>query len=317
MIMQIVEVTAFGGPDVMRLKTVPDPVAGPGEVVVEVAAAGVLSVETVIRKGLGGDYFPVQPPYLPGAGVTGVVTSVGPDVSGNLVGQRVAVGLEGGGYATHVVAPASALITVPGALGLREAMTLLHDANGALGLLETTPASPGETVLVQPAGGGLGQMLVQLLHARGVRVIAAARGEEKLALAKELGAELAVDYSNPQWTSQFGDLDVVFDGVGGERGKEAFAKLRDGGRFSNYGNASGSPAPVAPERGVSVRGMDQLIELRTDFRRRVTHLLAEAAAGRIRTVIGRTFPLAQAAEAHAALEARDTIGKILLLPMSG
>lgn len=312
--MRVIEVTAFGGPEVLRVKTVPDPVAGPGEVVVSVAAAGVLSIETVIRKGLGGEYFPVQPPYLPGAGVTGVVTSVGPDVSASLVGQRVAVSLSGGGYAEQVVTPASSLISVPDALGLHEAMTLLQDSNAALGVFEKTPASPGETVLVQPAGGGLSTLLIQLLRAKGVRVVAAARGEEKLALAKDLGAEVTVDYSTPQWTEQIGELDVAYDGVGGDLGKAAFTKVRPGGRFSNYGNASGSTTDVAPERGITIRGIDQLMEIREDFPRRVTYMLNEAAEGRIRPTIGKTFPLTEAAEAHAALESRTTVGKILLIP---
>jgi NADPH2:quinone reductase len=311
---RVVEVAAFGGPEVLEVKTVADPVAGPGQVVVEVAVAGVLSVDAVIRRGHGGDYFPVRPPYVPGAGVAGVVQSVGEGVDHSWIGRRVVVGVGNGGYASHALAAVDGLIPVPDELGLPEAMALLHDGSTAVALLEATPVQPGETVLVQPAVGGLGILLVQLLYTRGIRVVGAARGEKKLALVKEFGADVVVDYASPDWTDQVGVVDVAFDGVGGELGRAAFGAVRDGGRFSNYGNASGTPAAVSPERGVTVKGMEQLMGFGAEVRRRVEYLLAEAAARRVRPVIGATYPLEQAAEAHVALESRINLGKTLLVP---
>jgi NADPH:quinone reductase len=310
---RVVEVAKFGGPEVLNPKTVPDPEPGPGEVLIEVTAAEVLSVDMMIRRGDGGDYFPVQPPYRPGAGVAGLVKSAGEGVDHDWVGRRVLAGLQAGGYASHAVAAVDSLIPVPDALGLKEAMALLHDGSTALAILEETPVEPGSTVLVQPAAGGLGLLLIQLLRAKGVRVFGAARGAEKLALVKEFGAD-AVDYGNPGWTDQVGTVDVAFDGTGGELGQAAFSTVRAGGRFSNYGNASGSPATVPTDGAVTVRGIDQLATFRTDYRRRAEYMLAEAAAGRIRPVIGRTYELDDAAEAHSALEARAVAGKILLLP---
>jgi NADPH:quinone reductase len=312
--MRAVEVTAFGGPEVLALRTGPDPVAASGQVVVEVAAAGVLSVDAVIRRGLGGDYFPVQPPYVPGAGVAGTVKSVGDGVDHSWVGRRVVTGVDNGGYATHAIAVADQLIPVPDGLGLPEAMALLHDGTTALALLEATPVEPGETALVQPAGGGLGILLVQLLHARGVRVVGVARGEEKLALVKELGADTVVDYGSPDWTDHVGNVDVAFDGVGGEAGRAAFATVRPGGRYSNYGNAGGAPSDVRRDQGVVVKGMEQLAGFGEGRVRRALHMLTETREGRIRTVISATYALDQAADAHIALESRATTGKILLIP---
>jgi NADPH:quinone reductase len=138
-------------------------------------------------------------------------------------------------------------------------------------------------------------------------------------LAAELGAEVAVDYDDPGWVAhvrdEVGDVDVVFDGVGGEIGRAAFDLARRGGRFCPFGLASGSftaiPDALAAERGVTVvRGAPLTPE---DMQELTRSALAEAVAGRLRPVIGQTFPLARAAEAHAAIEARDTVGKTLLL----
>ena len=312
--MRAVEVTEFGGPEVLRLGTASDPVAGTGQVVVDVTVAEVLMMDTMIRRGLGRPYFPIEPPYAPGSGVAGVVTSVGVDVTTDWVGQRVVVELGGGGYAEKAVASADELIPVPDGLELPDAMALLHDGATAWGLLELTPVSAGQTVLVQPAAGGLGTVLVQLLAARDVRVVAVARGARKLALAKELGADTVVDYGEPGWEKRVGAVDVAFDGVGGELGRAAFSRVRDGGQFFNYGNASGSPTDVPRDGGVTVRGLETLSGMHDDYRRRAVEVFAEAAAGRIRAVIGETYPLEQVAEAHSALESRASFGKLLLVP---
>ncbi|TCO65911.1 zinc-binding dehydrogenase [Actinocrispum wychmicini] len=311
--MRVVEVTAFGGPEVLQVREVPDATAGPGQVVVEVAAAELLMMDTMIRRGLGGEYFPVQPPYRPGAGVAGVVSSVGAGVDSAWIGRRVVAEVDGG-YAEQVVALADQVIRVPEALGLREAIALLHDGATAWGLLELTPVAAGQTALVQPAAGGLATVLVQLLAMRGVRVVGAARGERKLSLVKELGADTAVDYSRPEWTDQVGTVDAAFDGVGGELGRQAFDTVRAGGQFFNYGNASTRPADVPRDQGIHVQGLEKLKPLHDGYRQRAEAVFAEAAAGRIRPVIGSTYPLAEAGTAHQALESRALVGKCLLIP---
>ncbi|WP_028937769.1 zinc-binding dehydrogenase [Pseudonocardia spinosispora] len=316
--MRMMQVDEFGGPEVFRMVTAPDLVAGPGHVVIDVVVAGVLSVDAMIRRGEGGDYFTVRPPYVPGAGVAGQVRSVGDGVAGEWVGRRVLAALGGGGYASQVTATESALIPVPDGLGLDTAVALLHDGATALGVLERTPVRRGDTVLIQPAAGGLGTLLVQLAHRAGAYVIGAARGAHKLELITELGADLAVDYSEPGWLDRLPELDVVFDGVGAQLGRAAFSRVVVGGRYSNYGRAGGSPIAIPPAearaRGVSTIGMEQLADLAAELHPRAAGLLHEAAAGRLRPIISRTYPLEQAARAHAAIEAREVLGKSLLVP---
>ncbi|MGJ6960623.1 zinc-binding dehydrogenase [Streptosporangium sp. G11] len=330
--MRIVQVTAFGGPEVLVMDRAPEPVAGAGQVVVGVSAVDVLSLETQLRTGWGAEFFGQNPPYVPGGGVGGRVVSVGEGVDPGWIGRDVIAMTGDGGYAEGAVVPVDALVPVPDGLGLREATALLQIGPAALSLAGAAGIKPGERVLVTAAAGGLGSLLVQLAHAVGAHVVAAARGGRKLDLARELGADAVVDYSEPGWPERVreaagdggplgatgGDgVDVVFDGAGGRIGQDAFGITARGGRFFTYGVPGGSFAQIDPgeagRRGVTVRGMEQVQFAPEEGRRLAGLALAEAAAGRIRPVIGQTFPLERAADAHAAIEARDTVGKTLLL----
>jgi NADPH:quinone reductase len=168
-------------------------------------------------------------------------------------------------------------------------------------------------VLVEAAAGGVGTLLVQLAHAAGAEVVAAAGGERKLAVARELGARVVVDYRELGWTERAGRVDVVFDGVGGATGRAAFGLLRAGGRMVSFGLASGERTTIeegdAAARGVRLVRPGATPEEMRGFTERV---LARAAAGRVRPVIGQRFPLERAADAHAAIESRQTVGKTLL-----
>jgi NADPH2:quinone reductase len=257
-----------------------------------------------------------------GVGVAGRVISVGEGVDAAWLGQRVVSDTDGG-YATRAVAPEEQLTAVPDGLDLRDAAALLHDGRTALGLADAAELAPGEWVLVLPAAGGLGILLVQVAHAAGARVVGAARGKRKLDLAKEMGAEVVVDYSAPDWldvvreaTGATGPC-VVFDGVGGQLGRAAFGVISSPGRFFGFGTPGGGFAQIdrkgAERNGVTVHGIELVQFGPPDGRRLVGRALAEAAAGRIRPVIGQTFPLECAAEAHRAIEARDAVGKTLLL----
>ncbi|CAM4109840.1 zinc-binding dehydrogenase [Kibdelosporangium persicum] len=311
--MRAIEAAEHGGPEVLRTVEAPDLVPDAGHVLIDVAVAGVQSLDTYLRRGLWTDFFPVKPPYIPGMEAAGVVTAVGEGVDPGWVGRNVAASVQNG-YATQAVTEVGKIHPVPDGLGPREAMALLHDGSTAYALLEETPVKEGESVLVQPAAGGLGSVLVQLLKAAGARVVGVARGDTKLALVKELGADVVVDYSSADWLSQVGTVDVAFDGVSGPLGQAAFSAVRDGGRYSNYGNASGSAESVSPGRGITTRGIEQLSTFHADGRRRIERVFELAATGKIRPVIGRTFPLDQAAEAHRAIEAREVLGKTLLIP---
>ncbi|MEV7964637.1 zinc-binding dehydrogenase [Sphaerisporangium sp. NPDC088356] len=322
--MRVAQVKRFGGPEVLETTEVPDPVAGPGEVVIDVSVADTLFVETQIRTGWGRQFFSAEPPYVPGGGVGGQVLAVGEGVDRGWLGRSVVAKTGGGGgYAEQAVVPMEALIPLPEGLGLAEAAALLADGVTGLGVFGAAEVKPGEWVLVTAAAGGMGILLVQLARAAGARVAAAARGERKLDFARELGAEIAVDYTEPGWAERVRDAtggagpDVVFDGAGGEAGLAAFEITASGGRFSAHGAPSGGFSPIDPEaargRGITLRGIQDVRFTSAEQKGLAERALAEAAAGRIKPVIGKTFPLDRASDAHAAIEAREVIGKTLLL----
>ena len=312
--MRAVVIREFGPPEVLEPADVAEVRAEPDEVVIEVEFANVTFVETQVRAGR-----PPHPSMLPalpailGNGVGGTVGEGSP-----WAGQVVASLNGTGGYAERAVSPVARLIGIPDGLAMRDAVALLADGRTALALARHADLRAGETVLVEAAGGGVGTLLVQIARRAGARVVALAGQPRKLALARDLGADVTVDYSHDGWERQVRDLagqvDVVFDGVGGDIGLAAFGLLGAGGRFCPFGMASGSFAPVPPElardRQVTVRAgaggsPEELAEL-------ARTALAEAAAGRLRPVVGQEFELAEAARAHAAIEARQTVGKTLL-----
>jgi NADPH2:quinone reductase len=310
-----VVIREFGPPEVLEPAEVAEVRAEPDEVVIEVEFANVTFVETQVRAGR-----PPHPSMLPklpailGNGVGGTVGEGSP-----WAGRQVVASLNGtGGYAERAVSPVARLIGIPDGLAMRDAVALLADGRTALALARHADLRAGETVLVEAAGGGVGTLLVQIARRAGARVVALAGQPRKLALARDLGADVTVDYSHDGWERQVRDLagqvDVVFDGVGGDIGLAAFGLLGAGGRFCPFGMASGSFAPVPPDlardRQVTVRAgaggsPEELAEL-------ARTALAEAAAGRLRPVVGQEFELAEAARAHAAIEARQTVGKTLL-----
>lgn len=332
MTMMAIEAREFGGPQVLTLASFPVPEPGPGEAVIAVSVADVLFLDAMIRSGLARDMFPQRPPYIPGNGVAGHVAAVGDGVDRTWTGRPVVArtGPHGGsgGYAERVLVPASRLVGVPEGMDLRLAAALMHDGATALGVLAGTPVKPGETVLVVGAAGGMALLLTQLARAAGGQVAGAARlagaprRAEKLDAIRRAGAGAVVDYSSPDWTHRvveaFGGAgpDVVFDGVGGSLGKAAFAIVADGGRFSAHGAPGGGFAPVsareAGERGVTLRGIEHLQHPLGGHEELIRDVLAEAAAGRLRPVVGQVFPLERAADAHAAIAARSAIGKSLL-----
>jgi len=317
-------VKEFGGPEVLVAAEVPDPVAGPDEVVVAVAAAHVLWVETRIRSGVGREYWGVTPPYVPGSGVAGRVDALGPGVDPALLGTRVVAhtGRSRDGYAERVVVGADGLVPIPDEVSGQQAAALVHDGVTGCALVNEQRVGAGERVLVVGASGGLGIVLVQLARARGARVVALARDERKLARVRTLGADAVIDSAAPDWAEQArtalgGAADVVFDNVGGDLGEAAFELTAPGGRFSAHGTPSGRFAQIDPEaaaaRGVTVRGIRD-VQIPPVERRRLTgQALAAAAAGGLRPVVGQTFPLARADRAHAAIEDRSVFGSTLLV----
>ncbi|RZQ61523.1 zinc-binding dehydrogenase [Amycolatopsis suaedae] len=313
--MRVIAASAFGGPEVLGVREAPDPVAGPGTVVLDVSHAEVLFLDTQLRAGWGGEYFRLEPPFVLGAGVAGTVRSLGDGVDASWAGRRVVAHLGfSGGYAERVEAAVADLVPVPEGVAAEAALAALHDGATALGELEGAAPRPGERVLVTAAGGSLGSWLIPLARAAGAEVIAAARGERKLAAARELGAHAVVDYSRPEWTDGL-SADVVFDGIGGAIGRAAFDVTARGGRFRAYGAASGDFAGVeadeARARGVALSGI--VSSPSGEERSRLMKLAMERiASGAVRPRVGATFPLERARDAHAAIEARTVVGKTVL-----
>ncbi|HWD78478.1 MAG TPA: zinc-binding dehydrogenase [Kribbella sp.] len=317
--MRAVRVREFGGPEVLEVVEVAAPEAGVGDVVVGVDVAEVLFLDTQLRAGWGREYFALELPFVPGAGVAGVVRSVGAGVDAGWIGKPVIAGTggvgtyNGGGYAEQAAVPATEVFAVPDGVELGVALAALHDGSTALAQLERGKAAAGERVLVTAAAGSLGSWLVPLLSATGTTVVAAARGEAKLQRAKELGADEVVDYSAPDWAEGLEPVDVVFDGTGGAVGRAAYGITKSGGRFLGYGAASGDFAAPAEERDdVTLVGIFQPDP--GEWRELTRRALDALVQHRIAPTVGQTFPLSEATAAHAAIEARRTVGKTLLRP---
>ncbi|MPZ85509.1 MAG: zinc-binding dehydrogenase [Actinophytocola sp.] len=311
--MRAVWLTEFGGPEVLVAREAPDPVPGPDQALIEVTFANITFIETQFRA-TGSGPFTGSLPMIPGNGVGGVVIAVGEDADPGLVGARVVTSTGGsGGYAERAAVDAAAVFAVPEGVALDTAVALLADGRTATMLVHAVGLRAGERVLVEAAAGGVGSLLVQLAKAAGAHVVAAVGGARKVEVARELGADEAVDYREHGWPDRAGGVDVVFDGVGGDIGRAAFGLLDRGGRMLSFGLASGSWTSIAPEeaarRGVT---LVRATPTPTELRAYTESALAEAAAGRLRPLIGQRFPLERAADAHAAIQSRATVGKTLL-----
>ncbi len=316
--MRAVWLNDFGDPQGLVAGDAPDPVAGPGQALVEVAFANITFIETQFRA-RGEGPFKAQLPMILGNGVGGVVTAVGTEADAGLVGRRVVSSTGGsGGYAELVAVDVAGVIEVPDHVELDAAVALLADGRTAMLLIRAAGVRRGERALVEAAAGGVGTLLLQLAKATGASVVGDAGGARKLEVARSLGAETVVDYRKPGWAERVrgavGGVDVVFDGVGGDIARSGFELLDRGGRMVSFGFASGEWAPISEEaaaaRGVTlVRGLQATPD---ELRAYSENALAEAAAGRLRPVIGQRFPLDRAADAHAAIESRVSVGKTLL-----
>jgi NADPH:quinone reductase len=324
-----IEAHRFGGPDVLELRDVADPIPGPGQILVAAAACDVLFVDTMIRSGRGADYFPIRPPYVPGNGVGGTIVGLGAGIDTSWLGRSVVAHTGGaggtGGYSELAAVDLSDCALVTDDVDLLDATAVLHDGTTALRILEKTVPVKGEWILILGAAGGMGLLLVQLLAGRGAKVVGAARGAAKREVVSEAGAVAAIDYGDPGWPDAVLDASggrlptVVLDGVGGTIGGEAFRLVADGGRFSAHGTPSGSFAPIdraeAELRDVTVTTIADLHYGEGDRSRLLAAILGEIGAGQAAPLVGQTFSLAEASKAHLAIESRETVAKTLLLPL--
>lgn len=324
--MRSIQIHQFGSPEVLKVEEKEEPQAGPSQVVIDVQVAGVCFGDTIIRSGK----YPLPLPLVPGLEVAGRVSGVGSDGDQSLVGKLVVARTKNnaGGYAEQVVVEATDVFHIPTGLAIEQAVGVFLSGQTAVGLIKAVNITPGEVVLITAAAGSLGSQLVQQARAAGAEtVIGAARGKEKLDLITQLGADVAIDYSEDDWVEQVRKAtdgkgaDLVLDGVGGSIGHQAFeATAKGSGRLGVYGFSSGAWTQIET-RELAAQGITVIAPLTIAFakppheaRFDAETALAEAEARRLTAIIGQTYPLERAAEAHAAIEGRQTTGKVLLIP---
>ncbi|HEX5114652.1 MAG TPA: zinc-binding dehydrogenase [Pseudonocardiaceae bacterium] len=320
--MRAVRVHRFGEPEVLAVEQVADPEPAAGQVLVDVRVAGVAYGDVIVRSGR----YPLPLPWIPGLEVGGPVAAVGPDVDATLLGRTVVATTAGqrGGYAERAVVTASYTFPVPDGLSLEVAVAVFQAGALARGLLSAMGLRIGDTVLITAAAGRIGSLLVQSARSAGATVIDAA-GRAKLAAVREFGADHAVDYSTADWPDQVRELTggrgvtLVLDAVGGRTALAALSATADGeGRVGLYGYASGSwPAldvHAIATRGLTLSGPLGMVIRKSDAEQRddAQHALAAAARGELAPRIHARFPLERAADAHRELEARRSVGAILL-----
>ncbi|HEX5619410.1 MAG TPA: zinc-binding dehydrogenase [Solirubrobacteraceae bacterium] len=319
--MKAIVLREFGPAANLRYEEADDPSPAAGQVRIAVAAAGVHLIDTIIRRGVNhGPYPQPQLPAIPGREVAGVVDAVGPGVDEQWLGRRVVahLGAASAGYAELAVRETDALHALPEGLPPDVAVAMIGTGRTTMAILEVAQIDPDDTVLVTAAAGGIGSLLVQAARAAGARVIGAAGGPEKVAHVRALGADLAVDYTEAGWGEAVGEVTVALDGVGGELGRGALDRLGPGGRLIVFGGASGAPIQFDVgdlyRRGLTVSAAigPRILTRPGGLRELEERALAAAADGTLTPTLHH-FRLADAAAAHAAIENRATIGKVVLL----
>ena len=324
--MHAIRAQRAGGPDVLTYLEVPDPVAGPGEVLVAVAAAGVNFIDTYQRGGV----YPMRFPHVPGSEGAGEVVALGEGVTGLTVGQRVAWSDGPGSHAELVVVPAARLLPVPDGVSTEVAAALpLQGMTAHYLAFASYPVQPGDTVLVHAGAGGVGLLLTQWATARGARVITTVSTDEKEELSRAAGAAIVIRYDRlgdltaelPALVREASDGGVaaVFDGVGRSTFDASLASLRRRGTLVLFGGASGQVPPFDLQRlnaggslSVTRPKLGDFIVTTEELRERSDALFAAVLDGTLQVRIGQRYPLAEAADAHRALEGRRTTGKVLL-----
>jgi NADPH2:quinone reductase len=316
-----VRVQQTGGPEVLELTDVEVPAPGAGEVVVQVAAAGVNYIDTYHRSGL----YPLATPFGIGLEGAGTISAVGSGVD-LTVGDRVAWYTARGSYAEHFVLPAAEAIPIPDGISFETAAALLLQGVTAHYLVASTyPVQSGDAVLMHAGAGGVGLLLIQLAKARGARVLTTVSTPEKEKLAREAGADEVVGYEDfdthaRAFTNGEG-MHVVYDGVGKTTFDQSLKSLRRRGYLVLFGASSGPVPPVDPQR-LNAQGSVFLTRPKSndysatpeEVRWRVSELFDAVLDGSLSVRIGGRYPLADAAQAHTDLQARKTTGKILLIP---
>jgi putative PIG3 family NAD(P)H quinone oxidoreductase len=308
-----------GEPDVLRWTEVPDPVAGPGEVLLDVVAAGINRADISQRMGS----YPPPPgaSEYPGLEASGRIAALGEGVTGWSVGDEVCALLAGGGYAEKVAVPAGQVLPVPKDVSLVEAAalpevtcTVWSNVFMLAGLRE------GESFLVHGGSSGIGTMAIQLAKARGARVLCTAGSPEKLARCRELGADIAINYRTEDFVKEAAPVDVILDNMGASYLARNVETLGTGGRLMIIGFQGGGTAELNLGKLMSRRASIQSTGLRSRPKEEKAEIVASVRdhvwplleSGAVRTIVDRTVPMHDAAAGHRILEESTHVGKIVL-----
>ncbi len=322
--MKAIRIERQGGPQTLEPVDVPIPEPSAGEIRIEQTVAGLNYIDVYIRSGV----YPRAVPFILGREGAGTVDALGPGVTEFVLGDRVAYmdTPHLGGYAEYAIVPVAEAVPVPAGVDDRVACAVMLQGVTAQYLVRSTyPLAAGEIVLVHAAAGGVGRLLTQLANNIGARVIATTGGPAKAALARSAGAFEVIDYSAADFVPEVKRLTenrgvaVAYDSVGRDTWERSLSVLAKRGYLVLYGASSGPIPPIDPQRLAAAGSIFLTRPTLGDYKRtreellgRTSELFALVAAGKLNVLIGATYPLAEAAQAHRDLEARKTTGKVLL-----
>ncbi len=322
--MKAIRVHDHGGPDVLRLDTVADPVPGPGEALVRLESIGVNFIDVYFRKGM----YPTAVPFTPGSEGAGVVVAIGDAVTDVAVGDRVASQNFTGAYAELALARADRLVPLPDGLSARDgAAAMLQGMTAHYLAASTHTLQAGDCCLVHAAAGGVGLLLCQIARRHGAFVIGTVSTDEKAALARDAGANETILYTRQDFVAEVKRItggvgvQVVYDSVGATTFLKGLDCLAPRGMMALFGQSSGAVDPIDPQL-LNRKGslyltrptLANYVATTAELRWRAGEVLGWIRDGSLRLRVDREVPMERAADAHRALEARQTMGKVLLRP---
>jgi NADPH2:quinone reductase len=314
----------LGGPEVMKVAEVPKPEVKPGTVLIKVRAAGINFADTLFRQGK----YLMQPelPDTPGVEAAGEIEAVGAGVTNLRPGQRVAA-LGSKMYAEYAIAPAAQVIPIPDAISFEHAAAFPVQVLTAWHMLHTAhQTGPGQTLLIHSAAGGVGIVAVQIAKAAGARVIGTVSSDSKAALAKEYGADDVINYATTDFAVEANRItggrgvDLILDAVGATTLDKGIGCLAPFGHLILYGRSGGAPEPLNLfrlfEKSTKVSGFTlyTVAAVPDVMRRGIEESFKLIAERKLKLLVGKSFPLAQAVEAHKFIESRQSTGKLVLIP---
>jgi NADPH:quinone reductase len=322
--MRAVRVHKYGGPEVLTIDEVPIPEPKAGEARVKIEAIGVNYIDIYQRTGI----YPLKTPFTLGTEGAGIVDAVGPNVTEVKKGERVGYAMIPGSYAEYAIVPAARLVPIPPNIDVRSAAALMLQGMTAHYLTHSTyPLKKGDTALIHAAAGGVGLLLIQIAKQLGATVIGTVSTEAKAKLAKEMGADHLILYTQSDFLAEVKKLtdgrgvNVVYDSVGQTTFDESLDCLRPRGYLVLFGQSSGPVPPFDPGK-LAAKGSLFLTRPslahytleRSELLQRANDVFNWTAAGKLKVRIDKTFPMVEAAEANRQLEGRKTTGKVILLP---